>query len=184
MCLGQKKKKFVCVLKCGPMCKNLRKKLWPWEKGWFFFLALVGFLCLYYWHNQGPPLVWVSKRDSHKKGSSSCPGLETWFKGPWAVKDNRASLALTFLYRESPGGGDPCPLSAHIPPHRRKQTQVTRRTLPRRVRNVPFQDCPGGPQLGIQFLRQQTQVPGLVREQHTCCGATKPVCHSRWSPCL
>ena len=75
-------------------------------------------------------------------------------------------------------------LLPHILPHRRKQTQVTRRTLPRRVRNVPFQDFPGGPQLGIQFLRQQTQVPGLVRGHPTCRGATKPVCHSCQSPCL
>ena len=31
--------------------------------------------------------------------------------------------------------------------------------------------------LRIRLLMQGTQVPALVREDPTCCGATKPVCH-------
>ena len=42
--------------------------------------------------------------------------------------------------------------------------------------------------LVLQWLRiclpmQKTQVQSLPREDSTCCGATKPVCHNYWSLC-
>ena len=43
--------------------------------------------------------------------------------------------------------------------------------------------------LVVQWIRirlpvQGTRVPSLIREDPTCCGATKPVCHSYWACAL
>ena len=43
--------------------------------------------------------------------------------------------------------------------------------------------------LGVQWLRiclavQRTLVPSLVREEPTCLGAAKPVCHNNWASSL
>ena len=49
--------------------------------------------------------------------------------------------------------------------------------------HVTVENVDPGASLVVQWLRirlpmQGTQVRGLVREDPTCCGATKPVCYS------
>ena len=53
----------------------------------------------------------------------------------------------------------------------------------------PYQNYKEGTYLVAQWLRirlpvQETQVQALVREDPTCCGATKPVHHSYWACAL
>ena len=49
----------------------------------------------------------------------------------------------------------------------------------------PSKKYGGGPSLVVQWWRihlpmQGTRVQALVREDPTCCGATKPMCHNYW----
>ena len=42
-------------------------------------------------------------------------------------------------------------------------------------------DFPGGPAVKNPLSMQGTRVRSLVWEDPTCCGTTKPVCHSSWA---